>query len=136
MERYKGKSKYTPSWLNSSNTTNSSESRAFEEENINIKSENINKIGQSGNSDVDVHVDVFVDTTPIAFAILTSLLATKQMSTEEFDEALRRLNKLTKGSDFSISSFTPNNVSDVKFFNWNKRRVDEFPLFFINLLIL
>ena len=116
MERYKGKSKYTPSWLNTSDNTNSSEARAFEKENINIKSENINTIGQSGNSDVDVQVDVFVDTTPIAFAILTSLLATKQMSEEEFDEALRRLQKLTKGRDFNVSSFTPNNLSDVKFF--------------------
>jgi len=89
-----------------------------------IKGENINNIGQSGNSDVDVHVDVHVDTTAIAFAILTSLLATKQMTEEEFNIAVRRLENLTQGRDQNITSFIPNNVSNVKLFSNKKRRVD------------
>ena len=125
MEKNKGKNHYfPPGWQNSSNNKNSSESLAFEEDNVSIKSENINTIGQSGNSDVDVHVDVHVDTTAIAFAILTSLLATKQMTEEEFDIAIRRLENLTQGRDQNITSFIPNNVSNVKLFTNKKRRVD------------
>jgi hypothetical protein len=75
MERYRGKNQFIPpSWQHSRQNKNSAES--LTEDDIRINSENINTIGQSGNSDVDVHVDVHVDTTPIAFAILTSLLAT------------------------------------------------------------
>lgn len=125
MERYRDKNQYIPpSWQNSRNHNNSSDSLALQEDNVKIKSENINTIGQSGNSDVDVKVDVFVDTTPIAFAILTSLLATNQMTVEEFNEAIRRLENLTQGRDLNVSSLIPNNVSDVKLFTKSKRRVD------------
>ncbi|WP_197046591.1 hypothetical protein [Oceanobacillus salinisoli] len=49
-------------------------------------------IRESGNSDVDVKVDV--DTTPIAYAMLCSLLATKQISSREFEEAVRKFDEL------------------------------------------
>ncbi len=91
--------------MNSSQIRNFSESNAIEENIVKIKNENINTIGQSGNSDVDVQVEVIVDTTAIAFAILTSLLATKQMTNEEFNIALRRLENLTQGRDSNFSSF-------------------------------
>ncbi|GMB10093.1 hypothetical protein [Thermolongibacillus altinsuensis] len=59
------------------------------------KQSNQSQIGHSGNSDVDVNVDIQVDTMPIAFAILCSLLATKQMTNEEFDLAVAKLETLT-----------------------------------------
>ncbi|OXS64698.1 hypothetical protein B1B01_25260 [Priestia filamentosa] len=52
---------------------------------------NKTSIGHSGNSDVDVTVDVEVDTMPIAFAMLYSLLTSKQISDKEFELAIRRL---------------------------------------------
>ncbi|MEH7246028.1 hypothetical protein V7114_04445 [Neobacillus niacini] len=125
MEKYRGRNRYIPSrWQNSRMNNNTSESVAIEKDDVRIKSENINTIGQSGNSDVDVQVEVFVDTTPIAFAILTSLLATKQLSVEEFNEAVRRLEDLTQDRDFNGTSFLPNNVSDVKLFTRNNSRAD------------
>jgi predicted negative regulator of RcsB-dependent stress response len=117
MDKYRGRNrKILPGWQNSRTNNNTSESLALEKDDVRINSENINTIGQSGNSDVDVQVDVFVDTTPIAFAILTSLLATKQLTVEEFNEAVRRLENLTQDRDFNATSFIPNNVSDVKLF--------------------
>ncbi|MEH7252419.1 hypothetical protein V7111_09885 [Neobacillus niacini] len=125
MEKYRGRNrKILPSWQNSRTNNNTSESLAVEKDDVRINSENINTIGQSGNSDVDVQVEVFVDTTPIAFAILTSLLATKQLTVEEFNEAIRRLENLTQDREFNGASFLPNNVSDVKLFTRNHRRVD------------
>jgi hypothetical protein len=56
---------------------------------------NQSQIGHSGNSDVDVNVNIQVDTMPIAFAILCSLLATKQMTNEEFDQAVAKLETLS-----------------------------------------
>ncbi len=49
-------------------------------------------LSHSGNSDVDI--TIHVDTKPIAFAMLYSLLATKQLSNEEFEKAVRRLDSL------------------------------------------
>ncbi|WP_284037916.1 MULTISPECIES: hypothetical protein [Neobacillus] len=80
-------------------------------DNIKIRNEGLNSIEQSGNSDVDVHVDVHVDTTPIAFAILCSLLATKQMSNFEFEEAVDRLQSLNPKEDFIYSLNPPNNTN-------------------------
>lgn len=52
-------------------------------------------IGHSGNSDVDVHVSIEVDTRPIAYALLCSMLATKQLSQSEFDTAVNKMEELT-----------------------------------------
>lgn len=54
------------------------------------------EIGQSGNSDVDVYVNVEIDTKPIAHAMLCTLLATKKISKKEFEEALINLEEITK----------------------------------------
>ena len=125
LEKNRGRNKYYPSgWVNSRQSNDSSESRAINQDFVKIKSENINTIGQSGNSDVDVQIEVFVDTTPIAFAILSSLLATKQMTPTEFNEAVRRLENLTQGRGFNVSSLMPNDVSEVKLFSKNRKRVD------------
>ena len=60
------------------------------------------KIGQSGNSDVDVYVNIEVDTKPIAYAMLSSLLATKQITRSQYEEAIRNLKELTKKPKESI----------------------------------
>lgn len=96
-------------------------SRSLAEDSVRIKSESINRVGHSGNSDVDINIDVHVDTTAIAFALLCSLLATKQMSADEFEEAARRLENLT-GQKSPISSEGKNDLSKIKFFNRNMRK--------------
>ncbi|MED1809014.1 hypothetical protein ABEW90_17565 [Bacillus subtilis] len=52
-------------------------------------------IKNSGNS--EVHIDIHIDTMPIAFAILCSALAAKQMTKEEFDTAYTRLREMNNG---------------------------------------
>ncbi|MCT2345559.1 hypothetical protein M4D71_15485 [Niallia taxi] len=54
------------------------------------------ELNKSGNSDVDVYVNVEIDTKPIAHAILCTLLATKKISKKEFEEALIILEEITK----------------------------------------
>jgi hypothetical protein len=77
---------------------------------------NKSSIDHSGNSDVDVNVNVQVDTTPIAFAILCSLLATGQFSNEEFELAVRKLEELTNNKK-SYSARERDGLSKVKLFN-------------------
>lgn len=50
-------------------------------------------VGNSGNSDVDVNV--VVDTTPIAFALMYNMYAAKQMSKEQFEEGINKLKSFT-----------------------------------------
>lgn len=74
-------------------------------------------VGYSGNSDVDV--EVTVDTTPIAYAMLCTLLASKQISDTEFKAAVRRLEDLShKGKSPTIREM--NDLSQVKL---NKKRL-------------
>ncbi|MEH7354659.1 hypothetical protein V7150_13955 [Neobacillus drentensis] len=103
---------------------NNAESRSFEQDNIKIRNENTNSIGQSGNSDVDIQIDVHVDTTAIAFAILCSLLATKQMNNVEFEEAVERLQNLNSRENYRYKLDDPNDLSNVKIFKRNRKRVD------------
>ncbi|MFP7171569.1 hypothetical protein [Terribacillus sp. 7520-G] len=56
------------------------------------RNENSSNVAYSGNSDVDVIVEV--NTMPIAYAMLCSLRATKQISEFEFEDAVRKLKKL------------------------------------------
>ncbi|WP_197277470.1 hypothetical protein [Bacillus sp. FJAT-27245] len=102
--------------------TNEAEAVSAVEDIVKINNETINSIGQSGNSDVDIQVEVKVETTAIAFALLCSLLATKQMNNEEFDEAVRRLEGLTRKKDFLFTKEAENDVSQVRIFNKNLRR--------------
>ncbi|MTH53424.1 hypothetical protein GKZ89_08340 [Bacillus mangrovi] len=46
-------------------------------------------VNHSGNSDVDVNVEV--DTMPIAFALMYNMYASNQMSKEQFDEGIKKL---------------------------------------------
>ncbi|MCY7783813.1 MULTISPECIES: hypothetical protein [unclassified Bacillus (in: firmicutes)] len=51
-------------------------------------------IENSGNS--KVYIDIHIDTMPIAFAILCSALAAKQMTKEEFDTAYTQLQEMNR----------------------------------------
>ncbi|MBT2618650.1 hypothetical protein [Bacillus sp. ISL-78] len=51
------------------------------------------QITQSGNSDVNVHIKINVDVKPIAFAVLYSLLAKEQLTKDEFELALKKLDE-------------------------------------------
>jgi hypothetical protein len=81
---------------------------------------NQSQIGHSGNSDVDINVNVQVDTMPIAFAILCSLLATKQLTSEEFDLAVRKLEALSTNYKKPNYIREVNDVSKVKLLNQSK----------------
>ncbi|KGX93715.1 hypothetical protein N781_00465 [Pontibacillus halophilus JSM 076056 = DSM 19796] len=48
----------------------------------------------SGNSQVDLHISIDIDVKPIAFAMLYSLLAMKEVTAEEFEEAIKRMQEL------------------------------------------
>jgi hypothetical protein len=76
-------------------------------------------INHSGNSDVDISIQL--DTTPIAFAMLCSLLATKQLSNEEFELAVRKLEDLTKNKKIQPIK-EANDISKVNLFNHRRRR--------------
>ncbi|OLN22987.1 hypothetical protein BTO30_06950 [Domibacillus antri] len=78
-------------------------------------------IGESGNSDVDVNVVVKVDTMPIAFAMLCSLWSSKQLSDEDFERAVERLEKLT-GQQTNKVFFSDNELSNVKIFEKKRFR--------------
>jgi len=83
--------------------------------------ETINTIGHSGNSDVDLRVDVNVDTTSIGFAILCSLLATGQMNNEEFQIAVKKLEELTNRKSGNFLGRDDNNITNVRLYNPKRR---------------
>lgn len=95
------------------------ESKIVADENTKIENENesVNSIGHSGNSDVDIKVEVNVDTTAIGFAILSSLLATGKMSYEEFKKAVEKFEELTNGSIATFSGRDANNPTNVLLLN-------------------
>ncbi|WP_409288573.1 hypothetical protein [Peribacillus sp. SCS-37] len=61
-----------------------------------IQTNSQSQVNHSGNSDVDVNVNVEVDTTAIAYAMLCSMAAMGQMTQDEFDDAVTRLEGLAK----------------------------------------
>lgn len=54
-----------------------------------IKNNNTTEVTNSGNSDVDIKIHI--DLSSIAFAILYSLYASKQLTSEELEAAISRL---------------------------------------------
>ncbi|MFP7492307.1 hypothetical protein SFC66_00870 [Terribacillus saccharophilus] len=69
------------------------------------RNDNNSQVANSGNSDVDVTVEV--NTMPIAYAMLCSLYATKQLTYAEFDDAIKHLKNLVE-EDRSPSGNNPN----------------------------
>lgn len=94
--------------------SNNSSSLPNEQNVISIRNAHSTEIGQSGNSDVDLKIDVHVDTIAIGYAILCSLLATKQMDNDEFKMAVRKLEELTRKTYYGRDT---NNLSNVRLFN-------------------
>ncbi|MDM5225668.1 hypothetical protein QUF73_05535 [Cytobacillus sp. NJ13] len=76
-----------------------------------------NSVGHSGNSDVDMNIEVKVDTTAIGFAILCSLYATGQLSDLEFRKATKKLEELTKEKMGSYYGNDINDTSAVRMYN-------------------
>lgn len=82
------------------------------------KHSNESSISHSGNSNVDVIINI--DTKPIAYAMLCSLLATKQISMKDFELAVNKLDELT--NDKKIYSGLENKVTRVKTFNERRKK--------------
>ncbi|WP_141676221.1 hypothetical protein [Pseudobacillus wudalianchiensis] len=80
------------------------------------------EVKNSGNSDVDLNVIVEMDTKPIAYAMLCSLLATKQINYKEFENALEVLEGLIKKDEKARGSHEDRGTSKVKLFNQNTRK--------------
>lgn len=79
--------------------------------------ENINTIGNSGNSDIDMNLEVHIDNTAIGFAILCTLLATGQMNEREFQTSVKKLEELTNQKMSNFSGYDINNPSNVRLYN-------------------
>lgn len=69
-----------------------SEHKLAKEPNHEIKNNNSSEIANSGNSDIDIKINI--DLSSIAFAVLYSLFATDQLSKEDLEIALNRLELL------------------------------------------
>lgn len=80
------------------------------------------EVTNSGNSNVDMNVIVEMDTKPIAYAMLCSLLATKQINYKEFEDALEVLEGLIKKDEKARGSHEDSGTSKVKLFNQNTRK--------------
>lgn len=133
MEKKQTRSQYLPaSWIpfeedvqsQRLDNKNKSASRSDVDDTIKIKNESLNSIGQSGNSDVDVQVDVHVDTTPIAFALLCSMLANKQMNRMEFEQAVRRLERLSVRNENNISLRELSNLTNLSGSRRGRKKVE------------
>ncbi len=79
---------------NENDLENSNQLPVVHSDNLNPLNSNQSQVAHSGNSDIDIHTHIEVDLTPIAFAILYLLVATKQLSNEEFKLALSKLEEL------------------------------------------
>jgi hypothetical protein len=85
-----------------------------EKSNISDVNENQAKINHSGNSNVNVNVNVEVDTMAIAYALLCSSLAKKDLTNDEFQFALSKLEELTNNNKKKDESNLTNES------RWNK----------------
>ncbi|MFC3040537.1 hypothetical protein ACFOGI_09795 [Virgibacillus xinjiangensis] len=74
-------------------------------------------VSNSGNSDVDI--DINIDTTPMAYAMLCSMRATDQLSEHEFRKAVRKLENFSRRNRYYRGM---NDTSKVRL---NKRRTRE-----------
>lgn len=77
--------------------------------------ENTSEVSYSGNSDVDVKV--IIDTTPIAYAMLCTLLSTNQITNDEFKNSVQQLDELIKHG----KSHLIEDVDDLSYENVNQK---------------
>ncbi|MED4530613.1 hypothetical protein [Metabacillus fastidiosus] len=79
---------------------------------------NSSYINRSGNSDVDVNVNVEIDTMPIALALLCLSFANKQLTRKQFEAAVEELVEVT--DRYKKGQKKRKGESTVKLFNENK----------------
>ena len=85
---------------------------------IDVNNDVRSAIDYSGNSDVDI--EITVDTMPIAYAMLCTLLATGQMSDLEFKRAVRHLEDLAdRGKNPMMRD-----INDVQQVKLNRKRLN------------
>ncbi len=85
-----------------------------------IKANVSSAINHSGNSDVDINVHVQMDTMPIALSLLSLSLANKQISREEFEQAVEELIKIN--NDYKNSDSKMKGDSKVALFTNEKNK--------------
>jgi hypothetical protein len=79
-------------------------------------------IGHSGNSDVDLVVNVDIDTKAIAYGMLCSLYAKGELTEQELEQAVRKLDKLIeRDNDKKKAEYAYTKDSKVKLFPFPKR---------------
>ncbi|MGG3574673.1 hypothetical protein ABES25_09285 [Bacillus gobiensis] len=83
-----------------------------------IQSNLSSSVNRSGNSDVDVNVNIQVDTMPIALSLLCLSFANKQLSRQEFETAIKELEKVTRR--YKKPEEKIKELSKVKLFNENR----------------
>lgn len=75
-------------------------------------------VDHSGNSDVDVNVNIQVDTMPIALSLLCLSFVNKQITRQEFESAVEELVKVT--NRYKKSEGKIEGESRLKLFNENR----------------
>ncbi|MED4400827.1 hypothetical protein [Metabacillus fastidiosus] len=75
-------------------------------------------INRSGNSDVDVNIDIQLDTMPIALALLCLSFANKQLTRKQFEAAVEELVEVT--DRYKKGQKKRKGESKVKLFNEDK----------------
>ncbi|WP_142384809.1 hypothetical protein [Bacillus sp. M6-12] len=101
--------------------------RSMSSSDSNDKNENLENtknnsaIGHSGNSNVDVHVSVEVDTRPIAYAMLCALLASNQLSNQQFETAVKKWEDLSDSKKKKSNDDKSDSSSKVRLFGQARR---------------
>ncbi|MBM4762807.1 hypothetical protein [Bacillus sp. B15-48] len=75
-------------------------------------------IEHSGNSDVDLVVNVDIDTKPIAYSILCSLYAKGEISEHELEKAIKKLDSLIERNKKSTNDKHSHKESRAKLFDF------------------
>ena len=79
-------------------------------------------IGHSGNSDVDLVVNVDIDTKAIAYGMLCSLYAKGDLTDQELEQAVRKLdNLIERDNNKKRSDYGYTKESKVKLFQFPNR---------------
>lgn len=82
-----------------------------------VKTDASSAVNHSGNSDVDVKVNVNIDTMPIALAFLVLSYANNQITRQQFEDAVEKLLEVNKQYNDTKESYPRD--SKVKLMNNN-----------------
>jgi hypothetical protein len=78
-------------------------------------------VGNSGNSDVDLVVNIDIDTNAIAYAVLCSLYAKGEINDLELEKAIKKLDSLIERDKGNRKSKSNTTIID------NNRNLFDFP---------